>query len=66
MADERQGEFADPVEPVGMSYPLDVEILADIDMGSQVGRCAVQFIENDPVVNPADPCLTFGRRIEIK
>jgi hypothetical protein len=65
VADKGQGEFADPVEPVGMGYPFDVEVLADIDMLAQPFCGVVQFIEDYPVIDSLNRCLLSGSCIDI-
>lgn len=63
--DKGKCEFTDPVEPVGVSYPFDVEVLADINMPAQPFGRVVQFIKNYPVIDTAYRRLFSGRGMDV-
>ena len=66
MMNEGESEFADAVEPVGMCDPLDVEFLADVDVRAEGRSGLVELVEDDAVVDPADPGLFLSDRMDIE
>ena len=52
--EKRQRMLADPVIPVRMINPSDIEIILKPKLQIQV-RPMTQFIKNDAIINPLDP-----------
>jgi hypothetical protein len=49
--------FADAEIPVGVPDPVDVQLVAEIKTGPELGM-AKKLVENDPVIDAFDPDLT--------
>ena len=60
---ERECVFADAVKPIRMRYPFNIKFGADVGNSTQVGS-RIEFIKNDPVINPFDLCFFSIQVIE--
>jgi len=61
-----KGEFADAVEPVGMCNPLDIEVLADIEVRTEGGGGLVELVENDSIIDAPHACFALGDGVDIE
>lgn len=57
MTNKGQGEFADAIEPAGVCHPFHVQVLTDVDMWTDPVCCAMQLVEDEPVIDPFYQCL---------
>src|SRR5258708_3594896 len=57
MADEWQGIFTDAVKPVGMWYPLHVQVLGNIYKLPQLFFLCLQVVKDYTIINTLHRCF---------